>query len=100
MSDDDFMMEEDEDYNFDYEDDEEEDNQDADLENLYYNAKAYREEEPQTAATEFLKVVEKESPQGDWGFKALKQLVKLYYKRGDYPQVELSILGGELTNRP
>lgn len=86
MSDDDFMMEEDEDYNFDYEDDEEEDNQDADLENLYYNAKAYREEEPQTAATEFLKVVEKESPQGDWGFKALKQLVKLYYKRGDYPQ--------------
>ena len=39
MSDDDFMLEDDEeDYNFDYEDDEQEE-PDVDLENKYYNAK-------------------------------------------------------------
>ncbi|KAF8943536.1 hypothetical protein BGZ47_005354 [Haplosporangium gracile] len=85
MSDDDFMMEEeeDEDYDFDYED-EDGDEPDVDLENKYYNAKGHKEDEPDVALTEFQGVVEAETEKGDWGFKALKQMVKLSFKMGDY----------------
>ncbi|KAF9154826.1 hypothetical protein BG015_011848 [Linnemannia schmuckeri] len=85
MSDDDFMMEEeeDEDYDFDYED-EDGDEPDVDLENKYYNAKGHKEDEPDVALAEFQGVVEAETEKGDWGFKALKQMVKLSFKMGDY----------------
>ncbi|KAG0273493.1 hypothetical protein BGZ95_010692 [Linnemannia exigua] len=85
MSDDDFMMEEeeDEDYDFDYED-EDGDEPDVDLENKYYNAKGHKEDEPETALAEFQGVVEAETEKGDWGFKALKQMVKLSFKMGNY----------------
>ncbi|KAF9187420.1 hypothetical protein BGZ51_006252 [Haplosporangium sp. Z 767] len=83
--DDDFMMEEeeDEDYDFDYEDEDGEE-PDVDLENKYYNAKAHKEDEPETALVEFQGVVEAETEKGDWGFKALKQMVKLSFKMGNY----------------
>ncbi|KAF9132093.1 hypothetical protein BGW39_000812 [Mortierella sp. 14UC] len=85
MSDDDFMMEEeeDEDYDFDYED-EDGDEPDVDLENKYYNAKGHKEDEPETALAEFQGVVEAETEKGDWGFKSLKQMVKLSFKMGNY----------------
>ncbi|CAG8511503.1 6771_t:CDS:10 [Acaulospora morrowiae] len=82
MSDDDFMLE-DEDYNFDYEDDEQEE-PDVDLENKYYAAKARKEDDPIGAIKEFQSVVETEQEKGDWGFKALKQMSKLSFKAGDY----------------
>ncbi|KAL1924125.1 uncharacterized protein VTP21DRAFT_7160 [Calcarisporiella thermophila] len=86
MSDDDFMLEEeneDEDYDFDYEDDDQEE-PDIDLENKYYNAKAKKEEDPYEAIAEFQGVVDSEQEKGDWGFKALKQMVKLSFSIHDY----------------
>ncbi|CAJ0856168.1 17844_t:CDS:2, partial [Entrophospora sp. SA101] len=83
-NDDDFMLEDDEeDYNFDYEDDEQEE-PDVDLENKYYNAKARKEDDPESAIREFQSVVDTEQEKGDWGFKALKQMAKLSFKAGDY----------------
>ncbi|KAJ3158763.1 COP9 signalosome complex subunit 2 [Geranomyces michiganensis] len=82
--DDDFMHEdEEEDFDFDYEDEDEEE-PDADLENKYYNAKGHKEDDPETALKEFRAVVTAEEEKGDWGFKALKQIVKLSFKQGDY----------------
>lgn len=71
----------DEDYDFDYEEDDDED-VDADIENMYYNAKAKRAESPDAAVADFERVVEKETQMGDWGFKALKQMTKLNFRRG------------------
>ncbi|CAG8558179.1 912_t:CDS:2 [Paraglomus brasilianum] len=85
MSDDNFMLEDDEEevYNFDYEDDEQEE-PDVDLENKYYNAKAWKEDDPEAAIREFQSVVDTETEKGDWGFKALKQMAKLSFRAGDY----------------
>lgn len=81
MSDDDFMLESDnEDYEFDYEDDGEEESTDVDVENRYYNAKQMKSSDPDAAISEFLEVVKSEAEKGDWGFKALKQAVKLEFK--------------------
>ncbi|KAJ3024078.1 hypothetical protein HKX48_007258 [Thoreauomyces humboldtii] len=83
--DDDFMHEDDgeEDFDFDYEDEDEEE-PDADLENKYYNAKAHKEDDPSTAIKEFRAVIDAEEEKGDWGFKSLKQIVKLAFKQGNY----------------
>lgn len=81
MSDDDFMMDSDqEDFDFEYEDDGDEESPDVDIENQYYNAKGQKESDPEGAVQEFLKVVELEQEKGDWGFKGLKQAIKLEFK--------------------
>ncbi|KAJ3092946.1 COP9 signalosome complex subunit 2 [Quaeritorhiza haematococci] len=85
FDDDAFMVEdEDEDFAFDYESDEENAEPDVDLENKYYNAKGRKEENPRAAIEEFQSVVDAEQEKGDWGFKSLKQMVKLSYKLGDF----------------
>ncbi|KAJ3336517.1 COP9/signalosome complex subunit Csn2 [Gonapodya sp. JEL0774] len=86
MDDDDFMVEDnDEDFDFEYEDEEEEDGADVGLENKYYNAKGLKEDNPEKALKEFQGVVDAEgSDKGDWGFKALKQMVKVTFKMEDY----------------
>ncbi|KAI9359468.1 PCI domain-containing protein [Pilaira anomala] len=82
--DDDFMLEdEEEDYDFDYEDDEEEE-PDVDLENKYYNAKARKEEDPKEALLEFQRVVDTEETKGDWGFKSLKQMIKISFQQNNF----------------
>ncbi|GAB5587096.1 COP9/signalosome complex subunit Csn2 [Umbelopsis nana] len=82
--DDDFMMEDDEEeYDFDYEDDEQEE-PDVDLENKYYSAKARKEDDSEAAIQEFQDVVNTEEEKGDWGFKALKQMVKLSFQLGRF----------------
>ncbi|KAI9268392.1 PCI domain-containing protein [Helicostylum pulchrum] len=82
--DDDFMLEdEEEDYDFDYEDDEEEE-PDVDLENKYYNAKARKEEDPKEALIEFQRVVDTEETKGDWGFKSLKQMIKISFQQSNF----------------
>ena len=88
---------------FDYTDDDEEDNQDdfeIAIENAYYNAKGLKETDVAEAETAFLGVISMEqaemvkqagdggggsSPKkyGPWGFKALKQLMKLHLLTGD-----------------
>lgn len=91
MSDDgDFMQESDEDYDFEYEDDGDEQEGDVDIENKYYNAKQMKSSEPEEAIDEFLGVPALEQEKGDWGFKGLKQAIKLEFKLGRYAQVSHS----------
>lgn len=88
MSDDDFMQESDEEYDFDYDDeDENEDSGDVDIENKYYNAKQLKLTEPEDAIREFLEVPNLQGEKGDWGFKGLKQAIKLEFKLQRYDEV-------------
>ena len=53
---------------------------DVDLENQYYNSKALKEDNPRAALDSFKKVLELEQEKGEWGFKALKQMIKIHFK--------------------
>lgn len=71
-----------EDYGFEYSDEDVEE-QDVDIENQYYNSKGLVEsDELQEALQGFQQVLKMETEQGEWGFKALKQVVKLHYRLG------------------
>ncbi|KAF2752294.1 PCI-domain-containing protein [Sporormia fimetaria CBS 119925] len=82
--DDDFMQDSEEEYDFEYEDDEDEQTGDVDVENKYYSAKQLKTEDPETAIEEFLGVPALEPEKGEWGFKGLKQAIKLEFKLGRY----------------
>ncbi|KAK1069689.1 hypothetical protein LTR33_010848, partial [Friedmanniomyces endolithicus] len=87
MSDDDDFMQasDDENYDFEYEDDDDaEQGGDVDVENKYYNAKQMKADSPEEAIEEFLSVPALEKEKGDWGFKGLKQAIKLEFKLGRY----------------
>ncbi|CAF1161322.1 unnamed protein product [Adineta ricciae] len=87
MSDDDDMCDND-DFDLDYENTDEE--PDADLENQYYNSKALKEDDPLAAIESFKKVLEleeKSGEKGDWGFKALKQMMKIYFKMENHEEM-------------
>lgn len=88
MSDeDDFMQDSgDEEYDFEYEDDEDEPSGDVDIENKYYNAKQLKTDDPEAAIDEFLGVPTLEEEKSDWGFKGLKQAIKLEFKLARYDQ--------------
>mmetsp|Transcript_18793 Transcript_18793/g.32056 ORF Transcript_18793/g.32056 Transcript_18793/m.32056 type:complete len:438 (+) Transcript_18793:95-1408(+) len=76
-----------EDYGFEYSDEEQQE-EDVDIENAYYNSKGLLEsEDPKEAIDGFNQVVSMEPDKGEWGFKALKQLVKVYYKAKKYPKM-------------
>ncbi|AQK89246.1 COP9 signalosome complex subunit 2 [Zea mays] len=75
-----------EDYGFEYSDEEPEE-QDVDIENQYYNSKGLVETDPEGALAGFDQVVSMEPEKAEWGFKALKQTVKLYYKLGKYKEM-------------
>lgn len=54
---------------------------DVDLENQYYNSKALKEDDPKAALQSFQKVLDLEGGEkGEWGFKALKQMIKINFK--------------------
>lgn len=54
---------------------------DVDLENQYYNSKALKEDTPKEALMSFQKVLDLENGEkGEWGFKALKQMIKINFK--------------------
>lgn len=60
---------------------------DVDLENQYYNAKSRKDDNPTIAIEEFKKVLDIEAEsgaKGDWGFRALKQMIKLKFRLGRY----------------
>jgi len=84
--DDDFMAEDEEDYDFsfEYSDEAEEGEQNVDLENKYYNAKAMKEDSPEDAIKEFQSLIDSDAEQSDWSFKACKQMVKVSLKIKDY----------------
>ncbi|PPS09972.1 hypothetical protein GOBAR_AA10675 [Gossypium barbadense] len=75
-----------EDYGFEYSDEEPEE-QDVDIENQYYNSKGLVETDPEGALAGFAEVVSMEPEKAEWGFKALKQTVKLYYRLGRYKEM-------------
>jgi COP9 signalosome complex subunit 2 len=56
----------------------------VDIENRYYNAKQIKADSPEDAISEFLGVPALEEEKGDWGFKGLKQAIKLEFKLGQY----------------
>jgi hypothetical protein len=74
-------------YDFEYEDDEDEDSGDVDIENKYYNAKQMKSTDPEDAIDEFLGIPPLEPEKGDWGFKGLKQAIKLEFRLGRYDKV-------------
>ncbi|KAM3071796.1 hypothetical protein ACMFMG_009654 [Clarireedia jacksonii] len=83
--DDDFMQDSDQEgYDFEYEEDDDQENGDVDIENKYYNAKQMKTTDPEGAIEEFLGVPDLEQDKGDWGFKGLKQAIKLEFKLGLY----------------
>ena len=79
-----------EEYDFEYEDDDENaDDAIVDIENKYYNAKQLKLSEPEDAIDEFLAVPSLEQEKGEWGFKGLKQAIKLEFKLKRYAKVSL-----------
>lgn len=76
----DFMVDEEEDYGLEYSEDSNSE-PDVDLENQYYNSKALKEDDPQAALQSFQRVLDLENNEkGEWGFKALKQMIKINFK--------------------
>ena len=88
-----------EDYGFEYSDDEDEDEDlDADIENQYYNSKGLLESgSAQEALDGFASVIEMESEPGEWGFKALKQTVKLHFKLSNHEAMIQAVSYTHLT---
>ncbi|KAE8748229.1 alien [Frankliniella occidentalis] len=85
--DDDFMCDEEEDYGLEYSEDSNSE-PDVDLENQYYNSKALKEDDPAAALASFQKVLELElGEKGEWGFKALKQMIKINFKVGNFTEM-------------
>ena len=67
MSDDDFMVESEEDYDFQYsEAEEDDDNQELDRENEYYNAKSLKSTNPTLAIQKFQDIIATGSEAGEW----------------------------------
>lgn len=89
MSDDenDFMCHDEEDYDLEYSEDSNSE-PDVDLENQYYNSKALKDTDPNLALESFQKVLDLEKDEkGDWGFKALKQMIKINFKLGNHEEM-------------
>ncbi|XP_050400713.1 COP9 signalosome complex subunit 2 [Patella vulgata] len=86
MSDEEFMCE-DEEYDLEYSE-ESNSEPDVDLENQYYNSKALKDDDPKAALESFQKVLELEAKEkGEWGFKALKQMIKINFKLNNYDEM-------------
>jgi len=80
MSDcDDFMDDDEEEYDLEYSE-ESNSEPDVDLENQYYNSKSLKEDDPKAALQSFQRVLDLEGDKGEWGFKALKQMIKINFK--------------------
>ncbi|PSC72680.1 COP9 signalosome complex subunit 2 [Micractinium conductrix] len=77
-----------EDYGFEYSDEELEE-QDVDTENQYYNSKGLLEgEDWEDALAGFRQVLRMEGDEkGEWGFKALKQIIKIQARLGRHDEM-------------
>ncbi|KAF1934013.1 PCI-domain-containing protein [Didymella exigua CBS 183.55] len=93
MSDDDDFMQDsgEEEYDFEYEDDDDEESGDVDIENKYYNAKQLKVDDPEAAIAEFLGMPALEEEKSDWGFKGLKQAIKLEFRLARYDQATQAV---------
>jgi len=61
--------------------------EEVEIENEYYNAKGLIEDNVKDAIKGFEKVLSLEKEKGEWGFKALKKLIKLYNQIPNGPKV-------------
>ncbi|XP_071169526.1 COP9 signalosome complex subunit 2-like isoform X2 [Mytilus galloprovincialis] len=87
MSDDECMYDDDEEYDLEYSE-ESNSEPDVDLENQYYNSKAQKDDDPRQALESFQKVLDLEGKdKGEWGFKALKQMIKINFKLGHFDEM-------------
>eukprot|EP00761_Pharyngomonas_kirbyi_P012924 gb/GECH01012951.1/.p1 GENE.gb/GECH01012951.1/~~gb/GECH01012951.1/.p1 ORF type:complete len:480 (+),score=142.08 gb/GECH01012951.1/:1-1440(+) len=78
-----------EDYNqFEFEGEESSDDEEVEIENEYYNAKAYAKDNPSKAIDGFKSVLKMENEPGQWGFKALKQMIKLLLNLERYDEMK------------
>lgn len=84
--DEDFMCDDDVEYDLEYSEDSNSE-PDVDLENQYYNSKALKEEDPRLALESFQRVLHLEEEKGEWGFKALKQMTKINFKLNNYGEM-------------
>jgi COP9 signalosome complex subunit 2 len=87
MSDDDDIGDND-DFDNDYNNEDEE--PDDDLENQYYQSEALNEDDPDAALESFKNVLaleKKDGTKGDWGFKSLEQMTKIYLKKKNFNQM-------------
>ncbi|CAF1491552.1 unnamed protein product [Rotaria sordida] len=85
MSDDDMV--DNDDYDNDYDNENENEEPDNDLENQYYYSEALNEDDPDAALESFKNVLALEKrlgTKGDWGFKSLEQIVKIYLKKKNF----------------
>ncbi|ELT93811.1 hypothetical protein CAPTEDRAFT_151084 [Capitella teleta] len=81
------MVDDDEDYDLEYSEDSNSE-PDVDLENQYYNSKALKDDDPRAALESFQKVLDLEGKdKGEWGFKALKQMIKINFKLGNVAEM-------------
>ena len=79
---------------------------DVDLENQYYNSKSLKEKDPKAALESFQRVLDLENgekgmvniniivrdhllrlPSGEWGFKALKQMIKINFRLSNFGEM-------------
>ena len=75
------------DYGFEYSDEDTEE-ENVDIENQYYHAKESLEGgEHEDALEGFAKVVDMQEEKQEWGFKALKQIVKLRFKLNQHQEM-------------
>jgi COP9 signalosome complex subunit 2 len=60
----------------------------VDLENQYYNSKSLKEKDPNASLVSFQKVLDLEAGEkGEWGFKALKQMIKINFRLVSFIQI-------------
>ena len=88
MSDDDDDLGDNDDFDNDYNNEEEE--LDDGLENQYYQSEALYEDDPDAALESFQNVLaleKKSGTKGDWGFKSLEQMTKIYLKKKQFTQM-------------
>ena len=77
---------------------------DVDLENQYYNSKSLKEKDPNAALDSFQRVLDLENGEkgkaspaqarlsfcfclGEWGFKALKQMIKINFRLSNFVEM-------------
>jgi COP9 signalosome complex subunit 2 len=63
---------------------------DDDLENQYYHSEALNDDDPDAALESFKNVLaleKKVGTKGDWGFKSLEQMTKIYLKKKNFNQM-------------
>ena len=78
------MSSEEQEYEFEYESDADESDGDVDIENEYYNAKGKKDDDKEEALTGFIAVIGMQEDKDEWGFKALKQMVKILFEMGRF----------------